>query len=434
MLTSNLKILGIIIVICAFCYGNAARYRKVGDLGLVMDLIEHQYVDESKAEDLYNSAMKGMVDSLDPYSGYVPPSSIVSFRSVLEQEFGGLGVSLDGPPRRDRFTVVSALFDSPAYRAGVKPGDVILEVDGQKIEGLEFEQLTSKLRGKEGTKVQLRLERGEGSEPFVVDVTRGIIEVESVLGDQRKEDGSWDYRMAADPSIAYLRIELFGEKTHEELRKAIQGLDGIDGLIIDLRDNSGGLLESAITICDYFLDEGVVVETKGRQAADRETFFAKPGVLVPKDVPMMVLVNQNSASASEIMAACLQDNCRAKVVGMRTFGKGSVQNVIPLDGGRAALRLTTAYYFPPSGKMIHRRKGAKPDESWGVVPDPGCEIDIDSTQLDALIDRFRKRSDPANYLNPADSESPDLDRDPTLSDDPQLKKALELLQATKASA
>ncbi len=118
MLTSNLKIIGIVIVVCAFCYGNAVRYRKVGDLGLVMDLIEHQYVDQSKAEDLYNAAMKGMIDSLDPYSGYVPPSSIVSFRSVLEQEFGGLGVSLDGPPRRDRFTVVSALFDSPAYRAG----------------------------------------------------------------------------------------------------------------------------------------------------------------------------------------------------------------------------------------------------------------------------------------------------------------------------
>jgi carboxyl-terminal processing protease len=434
MLTSNLKILGIVIVICAFCYGNAVRYRKVGDLGLVMDLIEHQYVDQSKAEDLYNAAMKGMVDSLDPYSGYVPPSSIVSFRSVLEQEFGGLGVSLDGPPRRDRFTVVSALFDSPAYRAGVKPGDVILEVDGQKVDGIEFEQLTSKLRGKEGTKVQLLLKRGDDAEPFVVDVTRGIIEVESVLGDQRKEDGSWDYRLAADPSIAYLRIELFGEKTHEELRKAIQSLEGISGVIIDLRDNSGGLLESAISICDYFLDDGVVVETKGRQVADRETFYAKPGVLVPNDIPMIVLVNQNSASASEIMAACLQDNGRAKVVGMRTFGKGSVQNVIPLDGGRAALRLTTAYYFPPSGKMIHRRKDAKPEEHWGVVPDQGCEIDIDTTQIEAMIDRFRKRSDPANYSNPTESEASESERDPTLSADPQLKKALELVLATKASA
>ncbi|MCU0710747.1 MAG: S41 family peptidase [Pirellula sp.] len=434
MLTANLKILGIVIVICAFCYGNAARYRKVGDLALVMDLIEHQYVDESKSEDLYNAAMKGMVDSLDPYSGFVPPSSIVSFRSVLEQEFGGLGVSLDGPPRRDRFTVVSALFDSPAYRAGIKPGDVILEVDGQKVNGLQFEQLTSKLRGKEGTKVQLLLQRANDSEPFTVDVTRDIIEVESVLGDQRKEDGSWDYRLAVDPSIAYLRIELFGEKTHEELKKAIEGLGNISGLIIDLRDNSGGLLESAITICDYFLDEGVVVETKGRQKADRETFFAKPGVLVPKDVPVAVLVNQNSASASEIMAACLQDNCRAKVVGMRTFGKGSVQNVIPLDGGRAALRLTTAYYFPPSGKMIHRRKDAKDEDSWGVMPDPGCEIDIDASGLEALIDRLRKRSDPTNYVVPENLESsPDV-RDPTLSADPQLKKALELLQSSKTAA
>lgn len=434
MLTANLKILGIIIVICAFCYGNAARYRKVGDLGLVMDLIEHQYVDESKSEDLYNAAMKGMVGSLDPYSGFVPPSSIVSFRSVLEQEFGGLGVSLDGPPRRDRFTVVSALFDSPAYRAGIKPGDVILEVDGQRVEGIEFEQLTSRLRGKEGTKVKLLLQRGNETEPFNVDVTRDIIEVESVLGDQRKPDGSWDYRLAIDPSIAYLRIELFGEKTHEELKKAIQGLGKVNGLIIDLRDNSGGLLESAITICDYFLDEGIIVETKGRQAADRETFYAKPGVLVPKDLPITILVNQNSASASEIMAACLQDNCRATVVGMRTFGKGSVQNVIPLDGGRAALRLTTAYYFPPSGKMIHRRKGADLNDSWGVKPDPGYEVDLDADDLEALIERLRKRSDPANYVDPTELETAAEDRDPTISADPQLKKAVELLQVGKTSA
>lgn len=434
MLTANLKILGIIIVICAFCYGNAARYRKVGDLGLVMDLIEHQYVDESKSEDLYNAAMKGMVGSLDPYSGFVPPSSIVSFRSVLEQEFGGLGVSLDGPPRRDRYTVVSALFDSPAYRAGIKPGDVILEVDGQRVEGIEFEQLTSRLRGKEGTKVKLLLQRGNETEPFSVDVIRDIIEVESVLGDQRKPDGSWDYRLAIDPSIAYLRIELFGEKTHEELKKAIQGLGKVNGLIIDLRDNSGGLLESAITICDYFLDEGIIVETKGRQAADRETFYAKPGVLVPKDLPITILVNQNSASASEIMAACLQDNCRAKVVGMRTFGKGSVQNVIPLDGGRAALRLTTAYYFPPSGKMIHRRKGAELKDSWGVKPDPGYEVDLDADDLEALIERLRRRSDPANYVDPTDLEMAPEVRDPTISADPQLKKAVELLQDAKTSA
>jgi carboxyl-terminal processing protease len=392
-----------------------------------MDLIDSQYVEESNPEELYNAAMKGMIDSLDPYSGFIPPSSLMSFRSVLEQEFGGLGVSLDGPPRRDRFTVVSALFDSPAYKVGIKPGDVILEIDGESVEGYEFDNLTKRLRGKQGTKVKLLLERQGEEKPLAFEVTRGTIEVESVLGDQRKPDGSWDFRMAADPRIAYIRIELFGEKTREELRKAIQSVEGIRGLIIDLRDNSGGLLESAIAICDYFLDDGVLVETKGRRRAERETFYAKSGVIIPKDIPIAVLVNQNSASASEIMAACLQDNHRATVIGKRTFGKGSVQNVIPLDGGRAALRLTTAYYFPPSGKMIHRLKDAKPEDDWGVVPDEGFEVGIEASELDQLIDRFRKRSDPANYVDPLMIPRDIAESDTTLSSDPQLKKAVEFL-------
>lgn len=427
MLTANLKILLFAVVVCTFCYGNAARFRKVRDLALVMDLIDSQYVEESNPEELYNAAMKGMIDSLDPYSGFIPPSSLMSFRSVLEQEFGGLGVSLDGPPRRDRFTVVSALFDSPAYKVGIKPGDVILEIDGESVEGYEFDNLTKRLRGKQGTKVKLLLERQGEEKPLAFEVTRGTIEVESVLGDQRKPDGSWDFRMAADPRIAYLRIELFGEKTREELRKAIQSVEGIRGLIIDLRDNSGGLLESAIAICDYFLDDGVLVETKGRRRAERETFYAKSGVIIPKDIPIAVLVNQNSASASEIMAACLQDNHRATVIGKRTFGKGSVQNVIPLDGGRAALRLTTAYYFPPSGKMIHRRKDAKSEDDWGVVPDEGFEVGIEASELDQLIDRFRKRSDPANYVDPLMIPRDIADSDTTLGSDPQLKKAVEFL-------
>ncbi|XZE19280.1 S41 family peptidase [Pirellulaceae bacterium SH449] len=427
MLTTNLKILLFAVVVCTFCYGNAARIRKVRDLALVMDLIDSQYVDESNPEELYNAAMKGMIDSLDPYSGFVPPSSLMSFRSVLEQEFGGLGVSLDGPPRRDRFTVVSALFDSPAYKVGIKPGDVILEIDGESVEGYEFDNLTKRLRGKQGTKVKLLLERQGEETPMAVEVTRGTIEVESVLGDQRKPDGNWDFRMAADPRIAYIRIELFGEKTREELRKAIQSVEGMRGLIIDLRDNSGGLLESAIAICDYFLDDGVLVETKGRRRSERETFYAKPGVIIPKDIPIAVLVNQNSASASEIMAACLQDNQRATVIGKRTFGKGSVQNVIPLDGGRAALRLTTAYYFPPSGKMIHRRKDAKSDDDWGVVPDEGFEVGIELDQLDQLIDRFRKRSDPANYVDPVTIPPDVADSDTTLGSDPQLNKAVEFV-------
>jgi carboxyl-terminal processing protease len=429
MLTANVKLLGIVILVCAFCYGNAVRFRRVGDLSLVMDLVEHQYVDEAKPQDLYHAAMKGMIESLDPYSGYVPPESLRSFRSVLEQEFGGLGVSLDGPPRRDRFTVVSALFDSPAYRAGVKPGDVILEVNDRVVENLQFNELTNLLRGREGSKVNLLLERLGEENPILVEVTRGIIEVESVLGDQRKPNGKWEYRLAADPSILYIRIELFGEKTETELKHALESASkDCRGIIIDLRDNSGGLLEAATQICDYFLDDGEIVSTRGRNGAPGDSYVAKSGVLVPNDVPLVVLINENSASASEIMAACLQDRKRAKVVGTRSFGKGSVQNVIPLEGGQAAMRLTTAYYFPPNGRMIHRRKNAGIDDEWGVLPDKGLDVSLAEEQLVRLGERVRKRADPVHYVEPnAEAQGDLLERDPSLADDPQLLKAVNLL-------
>ena len=401
-----------------------------------MEIIDQEYVEKPDRDKLYQAAMKGMIDSLDPYSGYIPIDSLKPFQAVLDQEFGGLGVSLDGPKRRERLTVVATIFDSPAYRAGIKPGDVILKIDGVDSAHSEVEVVSKKLRGREGTSVTLTLERSNETKPLEITVTRARIEVESVLGDRRRMDGKWEYMMEHDPQIAYLRIELFGEKTTEELRRAIASVNKeCRGIIIDLRDNTGGLLISATDICDMFLDDGKMVSTRIRGDRLDHSYEAKKGTEIPNSVPIAVLINEHSASASEVVAACLQDRCRATVVGNRSFGKGSVQNVIPLDAGLAAMRLTTAYYYPPSGRLIHRKPNAKPEDVWGVHPDEGCEVKLDESAFLKSIERFRKRADPiANGLsntrkpNIQDGAETRASFDSTIQDDPQLLKAVDVLQ------
>jgi carboxyl-terminal processing protease len=454
MTTRNVRILAIVAIVCLFCYGNARRYRDLGDLALAMDIIDQEYVDHPNRDKLYQAAMKGMIDSLDPYSSYISIDSLKPFQQVFDQEFGGLGVSLEGPKRRDRLTVVHTLFESPAYKAGIQPGDVILKIDDFDSATAEVDEVTQRLRGPEGSTVRLTLERAGTPDPIVVNVTRAIIEVESVLGDRRRLDGKWEFRMQEDDRIGYFRIELFGEKTTQELRKAIESVkDDCKALIIDLRDNTGGLLNAATEICDMFLDEGLMVSTRGRDGILDKSYSAKQGTVVSNSVPVAILINENSASASEVVAACLQDRGRATIVGTRSFGKGSVQNVIPLDGGKAAMRLTTAHYFPPSERMIHRKPNAKEDEVWGVHPDQDCDVPLDEAAFVKAIERFRKRMDPlANGMRSSNSSDPletdreerseakngpisqsdpssvDAHPDTSIIDDPQLLKAVQVVQ------
>ena len=440
MTTKNVKILIVVLIGCIFCYGNAQRYRNLGDLALAMEIIDQEYVKKPDKEKLYRAAMKGMIDSLDPYSGYIPIESLKPFQAVFEQEFGGLGVSLDGRPRRERLTIVATLFDSPAYKAGVKPGDVILEIDGVESAKSEVETVSKKLRGREGTSVSLTLERVNVAEPLKVNITRARIEVESVLGDRRRLNGTWEFAMEEDPRIAYMRLELFGEKTTVELKTALASVrKECKGLIIDLRDNTGGLLMAAKDICDMFLDDGEIVSTRGRNDRIDQRYYAKPGAEIENSVPIVILINEHSASASEVVAGCMQDRCRATIVGDRSFGKGSVQNVIPLDGGLAAMRLTTAYYYPPSGRLIHREPNAKPEDVWGVSPDDGLVVKLDEAAFLKSIERFRKRADPNENGLGKPREKPESNEeasdfatehtDPTLKDDPQLEKAVEILKA-----
>jgi carboxyl-terminal processing protease len=431
--SKNVKILMTVLIACLFCFASAQRNRNLGDLALAMEIIDQEYVRKPDRTKLYQAAMKGMIDSLDPYSSYIPIESLKPFQAVFEQEFGGLGVSIDGPPRRDRLTIVATLFDSPAYRAGVKPGDVVLEIDGVECANSELESISKKLRGKEGSAVVLSVLRPGISEAMKIKVVRARIDVESVLGDRRRMNGSWDFAMEEDPQIAYMRLELFGEKTTEELKKALASVrTNCKGLIIDLRDNSGGLLVAAKDICDMFLDDGDIVSTRGRNDRIDQLYTAQIGTEIDNNVPMVVLINEHSASASEVVAGCLQDRCRATIVGERSFGKGSVQNVIPLDAGLAAMRLTTAYYYPPSGRLIHREPNSKPEDVWGVSPDQDCEVKVDEESFLKSIERFRKRADPnENGLGKPRqiSNGESKHTDPTIQDDAQLEKAVEILKS-----
>lgn len=387
-----------------------------------MSIVDQVYVEPTNTSQLYQAAMSGMLRSLDANSGYIGQEQLQSFQSIFEQEFDGLGVSLDGPPRRPSLTVVSTIFNSPAFRAGIRPGDVIASVDGLDVRQWTSQEVSSKLRGREGTSVRLVIDRdGETLEKIVV---RDRIEIESVLGDRRRSDGTWDFLMQADPRIAYVRIELFGEKTASEFEQAISKCSpSPQGLIIDLRDNTGGLLVAAAEICDLFLEDGPIVTTKGRDQRVDEELAASPGSILPVTCPIAIIVNENSASASEILAGCLKDRGRAQIVGVRSFGKGSVQNVIPLEGGRAAMRLTTAYYYPPSGRRIHRKDLNSEEGEWGIDPSPNCEVDLTDEAFEATVERFRERSKPFTS-----EEEPSIEGDESVNVDPQLSFALNLLQ------
>jgi len=430
MSEKSLKHLIIGLLVCTACYINAARYRPVRDVAYALATIGETYVDPVSDSDLKNAAFEGMLESLDPYSSYVSEEKLQRFNSVFEQRFAGLGVQVEGPPSRPTITVIATLFNSPAYRAGLLPGDSILQIDGVDIRNLETAEVSKRISGAVGTQVRLGIERS--GMPLEISATREFIDVESVTGDRRRADGSWDFQLQIDPRIAYLHPNIFGEKTAQEIERALESLRGkIDAVILDLRDNGGGLLQSAVEICDLFLEDGLIVSTQGRGKITLESLDAMPGTVVPMNAPIALIINQNSASASEVVAACLKDRKRAIVVGQRSFGKGNVQSVIPVEGGTAAIRFTTAYYFPPSGQRIHKRPKDTDADQWGVLPSPGAEVALTEEQLEQATQRMRRRGDPLrNGTQPHSPLSTNEDpEDEQLKNDLQLSKAIELLQA-----
>ena len=351
-----------------------------------LDQIDRNYVKEVDRRELIDGAIQGMLSKLDRHSNYIPPSNVDNFKSRVENEFGGIGIRLKNDGGKP--TVITPMFGSPAYKAGIRPGDIIVSIDDQMTDGKSSDDIVKALKGKIGSKVKLAIHTPSSQESKTVEVERSLIRLQSVLGASRNNDDSWNYFLDKENKIGYLIVTNFGRHTTGEILDAVKELksEGIQGLIIDLRYNPGGLLSAAIQISDMFVKEGRIVSTEGRATPKRVWDAKAPGTF--DDFPMAVLINQFSASASEILSACLQDHNRAVIVGQRSFGKGSVQNIIELENGESVLKLTTAGYFRPSGKNIDKPSAEGTDE-WGVSPNEGFEVRFNEEQNRLLRDARR---------------------------------------------
>jgi carboxyl-terminal processing protease len=424
----NLLFLLAVGIIALVCYQKTQTNQYGQMLSESLELIDKLSLEKVEPAELFEGAMDGMVDrlnvgGLDENSAFIPSKSLTEFEEVIDQQFGGVGMEVSIDPKTRQMTVVSPLADTPAYVAGVRAGDKILRIDEHSTQGMSVKDAVSLMRGKPGDPVSITvLHQGE-EKPVEIKIVRAIIQGKTVLGDTRNADGSWDYVLPGADHIGYLRITSFGEKTAEDLKQAVEWLvdHDIQGLILDLRDNPGGIFPVAKDVCDLFISSGTIVSTRGRDGRVLETRLASGKGPFTK-FPMVVMVNQYSASASEIVAACLQDHQRATIVGQRSYGKGTVQQVIELDDRRGALKLTTASYWRPSNKNIHRRRDAGENEDWGVRPDPGCEVVVDGDDLTRLkLWRYNRDTSAA-------AETPAAKKENEKTADRQLAKAVERLQ------
>lgn len=418
----NVLIIAIAGIVSIACYFKAQRNPLAAVIDQAMDEIADNYVDEVDRRDLFEGAMEGMVAKLDQHSTYIDPTTWGQFQQSLKQEFGGIGVELTYDKELQRLTVISPIVGTPAYNAGIVAGDVIMEIDGADSKGIELQDAVHLLRGQPGTDVVLGVRHADEEEVRTVEITRAKIQVDSVLGDWRDADGGWRFTLKEHPRIGYIRLTSFGEHSSEEIGEILEDLNvQADALILDLRNNPGGLLDAATKISDMFIDSGKIVTTRSRVHGSVTARASPEATIFGVDKPMVVLVNNASASASEIVAACLQDHNRAKIGGQRSWGKGTVQNLVYLEQGQSCLKLTTATYHRPSGRNIHRQEGATEADDWGVRPDDELQVVLEP-EVARAIDFARRKQD--IVLGP-DAEPEDADEEPVV--DPQLQKAVEYL-------
>src|SRR5215212_3752709 len=362
---------------------SSETYRQLSLFGDVFEKVRTDYVERPEEAKLIESAINGMLTSLDPHSSYMDAKSFRDMQIQTRGEFGGLGIEVT--MEEGLVKVVAPIDETPAARAGVLANDIITQIDGEAVQGLTLNQAVDKMRGPVNSSVKLTIQRKEKKEPIEVKLTRETIRIRPVRA--RTESGD----------IGYLRVTQFNEQTYEALRAAVDkiasevGQDKLKGYVIDLRNNPGGLLDQAIMVSDAFLERGEIVSIRGRTAEETQRYAARgKGQDLVGGKPLVVLINGGSASASEIVAGALQDHKRATVLGTRSFGKGSVQTIIPL-GDRGALRLTTARYYTPSGRSI-QAKGIDPDQE--VLQDiPDDLKGKDETKGEAGLRGHLKNSD-----------------------------------------
>ena len=395
-------------------------YRLLDLFGDVFERVRRDYVEEVGDEELIEAAINGMLTDLDPHSSYLNADNFKDMQVQTRGEFGGLGIEVT--MENGLIKVVSPIDDTPAFRAGLQPGDLITHIGEEEVIGLSLQDAVDRMRGPVDTELTLTIRR-DNQEPFDVTLTRDVIEIRSV-------------RSRREGDVGYLRVTSFSEKTYDSLETAISdlkeeiGADNLKGWVLDLRNNPGGLLDQAVAVSDAFLESGEIVSTRSREAEETQRFNAREGDLADGK-PIVVLINDGSASASEIVAGALQDHRRAIVLGTKSFGKGSVQTIVPLPG-HGAMRLTTARYYTPSGRSI-QALGIEPDIQ--VKPALIEEIDrafpsrSEASLRNALINPENGTDGHGQPLEPGDA-APDeaAATDDERPEDYQLTRALDLLR------
>jgi len=401
-------------------------YESLEVFSNILSIVKKNYVEDVETKKLVSGAINGMLHSLDPHSAYLTPDLYKELQSDTQGRFGGLGIEIT--VKGGVLTVVSPIEDTPAFKAGIKPGDQIFKIESEFTKDMSLVDAVKKMRGAKGTKINLTIRREGSNDLLEFSLVRDIIRVQSVRS------------RVLEPGYAYVRLAQFQERSDRDVQRALEKLAaekaGLKGLVLDLRNNPGGLLTQAVRVSDLFLDSGMIVYTEGRIEAQKQKYFAqKDGTW--GDFPIVVLVNGGSASASEIVAGALQDHKRAVVLGTKTFGKGSVQTILPLDDN-SALRLTTARYFTPQGRSI---------QATGIVPD--ILVESGAAQEAKTEERrrpgVREENLPGHLLNPQQTPNPtpeQLERegekqiprsaptgDETIDNDQQLKRALDLLKS-----
>jgi len=367
----NLKYFLIIVTIALLNILNTAYsqnmdtlYKKIDLFSEVLETIKDEYVDEIDQAEVMDSAINGVLQSLDPYSSYMNPKIFEEMQTETSGEFGGLGIEVS--MEAGVVKVITPIDDTPASRIGVKAGDYIVKINNEQVQGKTLMEAVNLMRGPVGSSIEITIRRKGLKKAKIFKITREIIEIKSVIS------------KLIDDEIGYLRLRAFNENSSNQLKKEIKKLEKnnkLIGYIFDLRNNPGGLLSQAVKISDFFLNDGEIVSTKGRKSRENRKFFAKKGDRI-KGKPLIVLINNGSASASEIVAGALQDQKRAILLGEATYGKGSVQSIIPLRN-RGAIRLTISKYYLPSGKSI---------SEVGILPDIKVEEQDDEFSINTITD------------------------------------------------
>ena len=344
-------------------------YEKIDLFGEVIEKIKDEYVDEVNQSEMMDSAINGLLQSLDPYSAYMTPDLFKEMQTDTQGEFGGLGIEIG--MESGLVKVIAPIDDTPAAKAGIKAGDYIVKIGNEQVQGKSLMEAVKLMRGPVGTSIDLTIRRKNIKKPIIFKIKRKIIEIQSVNSEI----------LGKNKNLGYIRLKSFNENSDKQLLKIVKDFEknlDIKGYILDLRNNPGGLLTKAINITDYFLDDGEIVSTKGRKAAETRKFFARKGDETDGK-PLIVLINNGSASASEIFAGALKDHKRAIILGESSYGKGSVQSVIPLRNG-GGMRLTISKYYLPSGSSISE-VGVTPDI---IVEEKGNDFKINSEKDNQL--------------------------------------------------